>query len=78
MTEDPHADHGDVTLSLAEQLPDGGLLYQSWPICACTLEALRARLGPPRHQSLATREQVETTGRAILSVDSGLKMGEGL
>ncbi|MEU9890214.1 hypothetical protein [Sphaerisporangium sp. NPDC051011] len=76
-TDDPHAGHGDVTLALAEQLPDGGVLYQSWPICACRLPALREGLGPPRHQSLATREQAEATGRAVREVNSGVKLEGG-
>ena len=75
MTSDPHAAHPDATLSIAEPTPDGGLLHQSWTICACTLPALRAHLGTPHHQTIATRAQVEATGAAVLSVDSGAYLG---
>lgn len=73
-----HEGHGTVTLSLTEQLDGGGLLYQSWAVCACTLPAMRKQLGPPRNESMATAEQVEATGQAVLSVDSGARLsGEG-
>lgn len=63
-----HVPHGDVTLALTEQMPDGSMLYQSWPICSCVLAVLRKRLGPPHHESLATAEQAAATARAVQSV----------
>jgi hypothetical protein len=74
----PHTSHGDVAMSLAEKLPGGGILYQSWTICACHLATLRAKLGPPQHEAIAAAEQVEATGRAVLSVDSGTHASEEL
>lgn len=72
-----HDDHGTVTLSLTEQTQDGGLIYQSWQVCACIAPALRAQLGKPHHEAMADRAQVEATGRAVLSADSGSHiMGE--
>jgi hypothetical protein len=63
---DPHAGHGNVTLSLAEETADGGRVFQSWTICACTLGALRARLGPPEHESFATAEATREVGEIVL------------
>lgn len=75
---DEHDDHPSATLSLAERTTDGGMVFQSWEICACTLSQLRAQLGTPGSQALATAEQVEATGRAVLSVDGVARIGEGL
>jgi hypothetical protein len=65
MARDPHAGHPDVTLSLTEERPDGGRVYQSWTICGCTLDGLRARLGPPEHESVATAEAVRSIGEKV-------------
>jgi hypothetical protein len=43
---DPHASHGDVTLSLT----DGGRLHESWKICACAVPTIRTLLGPPQNE----------------------------
>ncbi|MFD0885978.1 hypothetical protein ACFQ08_15640 [Streptosporangium algeriense] len=78
---DPNADHtshGIATLSLTEETPDGGLVYQSWKVCACLLPPLRVTLGEPFHEAMANREQVEATGRAVLGTDSGTHLGEGM
>lgn len=63
---DPHDKHGNATLSLAEETTDGGRVFQSWTICACTLGPLRARLGPPEHESYATAEATREAGEAVL------------
>ncbi|MEV8636536.1 hypothetical protein AB0395_33300 [Streptosporangium sp. NPDC051023] len=77
---DPYTDHdghGTVTLSLTEQRPDGGLVYQSWRVCDCIAPAIRAQLGTPHHEATADRTQVEATGRAVLRTDSGIHIMEG-
>jgi hypothetical protein len=63
---DPHEEHGNATLSLAEQTADGGQVFQSWTICACTLGTLRKFLGPPEHESFATAEATSEIGAAVL------------
>ena len=70
---DPHASHGDATLSLTQETGDGGRLFQSWTICDCTLPALRARLGPPAHESVATAEAVRATADAVLRVPGSVQ-----
>lgn len=59
--------HGDATLSLTEETADGGHLYQSWIICECNLAGLRARLGPPEHETTATAESVLAAAQAVLN-----------
>lgn len=78
MTIDSHATHGETTLSLAEKRPDGGLHYQSWDICSCALAGLRARLGEPHHETLATAAQVLATGRAVQSVPGAISTAEDI
>jgi hypothetical protein len=73
-----HDTHGTTTLSLAEELPDGSVVYQSWAICSCTLPALRGRLGSPQQESIATAAQVAATASAVLSVPGATHTGEGL
>lgn len=63
---DPHASHGETTLSLTEERPDGSRLVQSWTICDCTLPLLRARWGEPEWESVATKEATEEIGRTVL------------
>lgn len=63
---DPHASHGDVTLSLTRETADGGQIHQSWTICACHLPALQARLGPPQHESVATAEATRAIAETVL------------
>jgi len=65
---DPHESHGKVTLSLIEELPDGGRVFQSWTICDCTLPALLARLGPPEYRTVADAETVLRTAEAVAGV----------
>lgn len=67
MTEHEGPGHGDVTLSLTEETKDGGRLFQSWKVCECTAVALRARLGPAQHESIATAEAVRATAEAVLN-----------
>ncbi|GAA3832164.1 hypothetical protein GCM10022226_61720 [Sphaerisporangium flaviroseum] len=74
---DSPAHHRSATLSL-ERTSDGGIIFQSWEICTCVLPQRRTRLGPPTSQVLATAEQAEATGRAVLSVDGPVHLGEGL
>jgi hypothetical protein len=78
VSTNPHDAHGTTTLSLAEQLDDGSILYQSWSICSCTLPNLRQRLGNPQNESLATAAQVAATARAVQSVPGTTHYGEGL
>lgn len=70
---DPHESHGDATLSLTEETADGGRLFQSWEICACDLPGLRARLGPPHHESVATAEAVRATADAVLRIPGSVQ-----
>ncbi|KAA9379669.1 hypothetical protein F5972_08430 [Microbispora cellulosiformans] len=63
-----HAGCSEAVLSVTELQPDGGHLHQSWAVCGCVAGDLRAVLGVPLHQLLATREQADATGRAVLSV----------
>ena len=58
--------HGEATLSLTEERPDGSRFLQSWAICDCTLPALRKAWGPPEWESVATREATEAIGLAVL------------
>lgn len=60
--------HDDVTLTLSETQPDGSTIFQSWTICGCTLPALRARLGDPQQETIASPQAVRDSGRAILNV----------
>lgn len=62
----PHEAHGDATLSISEVTTGGGQLFQSWTICACTLDRLRDRLGPPHHESYATPEAARAIAEAAL------------
>ncbi|WP_372344638.1 hypothetical protein [Streptomyces sp. KL116D] len=78
MSVNPHDAHGTTTLSLAEQLPDGSIVYQSWSICSCTVPALRQRLGAPQQESIATAAQVAATASAVMSVPGATHIGEGL
>jgi hypothetical protein len=66
MPASPHEGHADATLSLVEETADGSRLFQSWTICACALPALRARLGPPAHESYATKQATIEIGRTVL------------
>lgn len=61
-----HEGHANASLSLAEETADGGRVFQSWTICACTLAVLRARLGPAEHESYATAEATLEIGDAVL------------
>ena len=62
---DPHDEHPDATLSLTEETADGGRIFQSWTICACTLPRLRAFLGQPEHESHATADATREIGAAV-------------
>jgi hypothetical protein len=59
--------HGEATLSLTEERPDGSRLVQSWTVCECTAKGLRTRLGEPGWETVATREATEAIGAAVLS-----------
>lgn len=69
--------HGEATLSLTEERPDGSRLHQSWTICDCTLPALRARWGAPAWESVATREATEAIGRTVLDQPGSVRFGPG-
>lgn len=71
----PHKNHGDVTLSLTEETPGGGRVFQSWTICACGLDGLRARLGPPQHETVSTPEAVAALGKAALNQPGSVHFG---
>lgn len=64
---DPHENHGNVVLSLTVDTPDGGSVHQSWSICDCTLPALRARLGPPHQETVASAEAKMETALHVLN-----------
>jgi hypothetical protein len=55
--------HGDVTLSLTWELPDGGRLHESWNVCECTGIVLRNNLGPAQNTSLATAAQTRKVAK---------------
>jgi hypothetical protein len=62
--------HADVTLGLVTDLPDGGKLHRSWTICECSalLARLSELLGLPACQTIATRENVAATVRAVQGI----------
>jgi hypothetical protein len=64
---DTHEGHGTATLSLSEETAGGGQVFQSWAVCACTLDRFRERLGPARHESYSTPEAVRGIGEAVLN-----------
>ena len=74
MAGNSHEGHGDATLSLSEMTADGGQVFQSWIICACTLARLRNRLGPPRHESYTTAEAVRAIGDAVLTQPGSIQV----
>lgn len=61
-----HTGHGEATLSLTVERPGGERVHQSWTICDCYLPGLHARLGPPEHETVATKDATEAIGRAAL------------
>lgn len=65
-----------ITLSLSETHPDGSILFQSWSVCLCTLDLLRAELGSPEAETYATREQVIATGMAVKQVPGVIRIAE--
>jgi hypothetical protein len=66
--------HGEATLSISQEGPEGGRLFQSWMVCECTAEGLRAQLGTPAHESVATREATEAIGRAVLAQPGSVQL----
>ena len=64
---DPHETHPDVTLTLSEHLPDGGMIVQSWTICGCGLPKLRAQLGQPHNQSISNADAVMDLAKSSLN-----------
>ena len=67
-TEHEGAGHGDVTLSLTTETPDGSHLHRSWTICECSLllKRLDALLGEPEHETVATPEAFRASAEAAL------------
>jgi hypothetical protein len=74
--EDVHAGHGWGVFSITENTVDGTQVHQSWQVCGCTLGAIRAELGPPDHELLATAEQAAAVGHAVASVDGIMRLDE--
>jgi hypothetical protein len=71
----PHDEHGNATLGLTEETADGGRIFQSWTICACTLAQLRERLGPPEHESVATAEATREIAAAVRRQPGSVQAG---
>lgn len=72
-----HDDHGEAVLSLTEERPGGERVFQSWTICGCMLPGLRARLGAPEVESVATLEAVEQIARTVLDQPGNVMYGGG-
>lgn len=66
MTDHEGTGHGEVDLTLASRLPDGGRMYQSWTVCECTAAYLRSKLGEPQNETVATAEQTRTVAEQVL------------
>lgn len=79
-TEHEGAGHGDVTLSLVTEAPDGSHLHRSWTICECSLllHRLGDLLGEPEHETVATPEAFRATAEAVRGIPGTISMGEGL
>ena len=79
-TEHEGAGHGDVTLSLTTETPDGSHLHRSWTICECSLLLARldALLGEPEHETTATADAFRATAAAVANVPGAIHIGEGL
>ena len=58
---------GIVTLTLTEAQSDGGRVFQSWDLCSCYGAGLRARLGPPSHESVADAAAVRAIAATVLN-----------
>jgi hypothetical protein len=71
---DAHEGHGTATLSLSEETADGGQVFQSWAVCACTLGRFRERLGPAQHESYSTPEAVRGIGEAVLNQPGSIQV----
>lgn len=69
-----HTSHGDATLSLTTTTPDGGSLYQSWTICACGVDGLRDRLGPPQNESYATADTARMIAEATANTPGNIHL----
>ena len=69
--------HGNEILSLATANPDGSRTHQSWTVCECTANALRARLGPPQQESFATEDAVRATAQAVLNQPGTVDLSGG-
>lgn len=68
-------EHDHETLSLTRQLPDGSIVCQSWTVCVCVAEHLRALLGEPERESLSTAAAVEATTRAARDIPGIMRTG---
>ncbi|PZG47455.1 hypothetical protein C1I98_13370 [Spongiactinospora gelatinilytica] len=69
-----HCERGRATLAAVQMTPDGGAIYQSWQICGCVLAGLHETLGAPRHEAVATAEQVDATGHAVMAAGGGIHL----
>lgn len=71
--------HEDVVLSLSTPAGDGGLVHRSWTICACSalVHKIEPLLGPPHHQTVASRQAVADSAAAVLAVPGAVHTGEG-
>lgn len=70
--------HADVHLTLAQELGDGGWLFQTWTVCECSVGGLRTALGPAQQESVQTLESLQATGRAVMNTPGAIHLGEGL
>ncbi|RBQ21591.1 hypothetical protein DP939_02450 [Spongiactinospora rosea] len=69
-----HCERGSATLAAVQMTPDGGAIYQSWQICGCVLAGLLEALGAPQREAVATAEQVDATGNAVMAAGGGIHL----
>lgn len=70
--------HADVDLTLAQKLPTGDYVFQTWTVCECSMRGLRTALGPPQLESVQTVESLRATGEAVMKTPGAFHFGEGL
>lgn len=71
-----HDNHGNTTLSLTTLDNNGGMLFQSWEICACGAPGLRERLGPPHSESYADATTARAIAEATFHTPGNIHLGE--